>query len=204
MKHNLLVSLCVCLVLATSCNPELETRAAGSPITASTSAPTVSESIDMPNATVVYYDISGSNESELRAQLDALGPVGYDGYKGDATTTWSIGWNWPGHGSDICNLGAVTVSYTIQVIMPRWRPPENASADLVARWANFIHALVEHEQGHVDLVVANYRSVEEAIKAATCETAQAAAQAALIPIRQQDVDYDAATQHGATQGARFP
>jgi len=55
--------------------------------------------IAIPNAQLVYYDITGSTATELRAQLDALGPRGYDGYKGDATTSWTIRWNWPGYGT---------------------------------------------------------------------------------------------------------
>jgi hypothetical protein len=43
-----------------------------------------------------------------------------------------------------------------------------------------------------------------AIKGATCATANAAAERQLDLIRRHDVRYDAATQHGATQGARFP
>ena len=53
--------------------------------------------------------------------------------------------------------------------------------------------------GHSDHTAGN-----EAIKAATCETAEAAATAALESLRQHDIDYDAATNHGQTQGARFP
>lgn len=158
----------------------------------------------IPNATIVYYDVSGSTENELRTQLDALGPVGYDGYKGDATAEWFIRWNWPGFGSSSCQLSEATVSYEIQVIFPRWTPPENVSSDLVAKWVSYTRALAEHEKGHVDYVVANYQSVLDAIRGAACETADAAAHAALAPIRQHDIDYDATTNHGATQGARFP
>jgi len=101
-------------------------------------------------------------------------------------------------------LSAAVVTDDIQVILPRWNPPADASPALVARWNEYVHRLAEHEQGHVDFVVASLPRVEAAIRAATCDTAEAAAQAALVPIRQHDVDYDAATQHGATQGARFP
>jgi predicted secreted Zn-dependent protease len=173
---------------------------AATPLSALTSV----GSVYIPNATIVYYDISGSTENELRAQLDARGPVGYDGYKSDATTRWFIRWNWPGYGTRSCNQSAATVSYDIQVIFPRWIPPENVTPDLVAKWVNYTRVLAEHEKGHVDVVVANYQSVADAIKGATCETAEAKAQAALAPIRQHGIDYDAATNHGATQGARFP
>lgn len=167
-------------------------------------SPTIVGLVQIPNATIVYYDISGSTTNELRAQLDALRPVGYDGYKGDATTKWFIRWNWPGYGSSSCNLSLVTVTYDIQVIFPRWTPPKKIPPDLVAKWVNYTHALADHEKKHVDYVVDNYKSVADAIKQATCKTAEAAAQAALTAIRQHDIDYDAATNHGATEGARFP
>ena len=48
------------------------------------------------------------------------------------------------------------------------------------------------------------RAVVRAIRHATCGTADAAARKQLNLIRKHDVAYDASTQHGATQGARFP
>jgi predicted secreted Zn-dependent protease len=159
---------------------------------------------EYPNATIIYYAISGSSAWELRAQLDALGPVGYDGYQGDAATNWFIHWSWPGYGSNTCDLSKAVVTYDIEVVFPRWVPPEDAPSDLVDRWSIYTTALAEHEKGHIDNVVQNYQSVLDAIMSATCETAEAAAAAALGPLRQFDIDYDAATNHGETQGARFP
>jgi predicted secreted Zn-dependent protease len=174
------------------------------PIVAHLPSFTATGAVDIPHAVLTYYDISGSTANELRAELDAKGPVGYDGYKGDSTTKWSFSWDWPGYGNTACNLSAATVRYDIEVIFPRWTPPRNAAPDLVARWNDYIRRLAEHEMGHVDFVVANYQTVADAVKGATCLTAEIAGQAALMPIRQHDLDYDATTQHGATQGARFP
>jgi predicted secreted Zn-dependent protease len=165
---------------------------------------TTVQPVEISNANIIYYDISGSTEAELRTQLDTLGPVGYDGYKGDATTEWFIHWNWPGYGSSSCDLSAAEISYDIKVIFPRWIPDENASPDLVAKWANYTKLLAEHEKGHVDSVLKNFPSVVDAIKGATCETADAVGTELLQQIRQLDIDYDAATQHGASQGTRFP
>jgi predicted secreted Zn-dependent protease len=167
-------------------------------------APEIIEPVDIPNANVIYYDISGSTEDELRAQLNTLGPVGYDGYKGDAATEWFIRWNWPGYGTSSCDLSAAEISYDIKVIFPRWTPNENSSPELISKWASYTKLLAEHEKGHVDSVLENFPSVVEAIKAATCETADAVGTELLGKIRQFDVDYDAATRHGATQGAIFP
>lgn len=171
--------------------------------TAATS-PTALAQVTIANAKMQYYAIAGSTEGELRAEMNAKGPVGFDLYKGDATTMWYISWNWPGKGTNSCTLSAATVSYQITVIFPRWDAPADAPPTLVTKWVTYTHALAEHEKGHVDFVVANYSSVLTAIQRATCETAEAAAQAALQPIRQHDIDYDAATDHGATQGALFP
>jgi len=173
---------------------------------APTSQPSINsiQEVSIPNAEVIYYDISGSTESELRAQLDALSPVGYDNYKGDATTNWYIGWNWPGYGTSDCDLTQTEVTYSVKVTMPRWKSPADADPQLVNKWNNYVQALALHETGHVNFVVQNYQSVKTAIQNATCDTAEAAAQAALEPIRQMDIDYDAETGHGATQGARFP
>ncbi len=88
--------------------------------------------------------------------------------------------------------------------MPRWTPQGNISNDLLVEWENYIQALAAHEQGHVDLVVTQHHSIIDAIRGATCETAEAAAQIALTRLRQNDINYDKTTQHGASQGARFP
>jgi predicted secreted Zn-dependent protease len=162
------------------------------------------EAVEIPNATIIYYDITGSTEDELRAQLNTLGPVGYDGYKGDATTEWFIRWNWPGYGSSTCDLAAADISYEIKVVFPRWTPTTDASPDLIAKWATYTKVLAEHEKGHVDSVLKNFPAVVDAIKGATCETADSVGNEFLNELRQFDVEYDAETQHGATQGARFP
>jgi predicted secreted Zn-dependent protease len=160
--------------------------------------------IQIPGANMVYYTIYGSTETELRKQLDAKQPVGFDGYRGDSTTSWDINWTWPGHGKFICDLAGATVTLKVTVIFPRWNPPLNASPELVTKWTKYVEVLAFHEGHHVDSVNARYKTVETAIKGATCLTADAAARKALDPIYKYDIDYDAATNHGETEGARFP
>jgi len=53
-------------------------------------------------------------------------------------------------------------------------------------------------------VIANLPYVINAIRRATCATAEAKAQDVLADIRQNDVNFDATTNHGETQGAKFP
>lgn len=201
-KRYLPLSILLLVSLACSLLP----RAAHPPVIEMDATPLPDDFglVDIPGTTITYYEIDGDSEDVLRDQLNHLAPVGLDGYPGDAVTNWYIRWNWPGYGTADCDLSQATASYEIEVVFPRWTPPQDASPELVAKWNAYVHALAEHEQGHVDYVVVHYLDVLEAIQGAGCLTADGAAQAALEPIRQHDRDYDAETDHGATQGARFP
>jgi len=202
MNTKLILFVSVCLISVAACGlattqDSLKTETPPATLTAAAS-------VRIPNATITYYDITGSSLDELRTQLDLLGPVGSDGFKGDATTRWFVRWNWPGYGESSCNLHQAIVSYEIEVILPRWSPPDNVPTDLVIKWTAYVYALIEHEKGHVEYVVDRHPTVFDAIKNATCETADAEAAKALQAIRQHDIDYDAATNHGKNAGARFP
>jgi predicted secreted Zn-dependent protease len=155
--------------------------------------------VTFTHATVQPYDVGGSTESEIRAQLSARSPGGYDAY-----TKWYVRWNWPGQGTANCRLQDAKVSYEITVTFPRWTPPDQAAPELVTKWNGYLYALVLHENGHVNNVVSHYPAVVAAIKSSTCLSAEAAAQTVLQQMRAYDSHYDDATDHGRTQGARFP
>lgn len=155
--------------------------------------------VTIPHATVQPYEVHGSTESELRAQLSAHGPGGYDAF-----TKWYVRWNWPGRGTANCRLQEADVSYEVSVTFPHWTPTEQATPELVAKWNGYLYALALHENGHVNHVVSQFPIVVAAINNSTCLSAEAAAQAVLQQMRLFDSQYDANTDHGRTQGARFP
>jgi predicted secreted Zn-dependent protease len=196
MKRLALFLLCTVLLLA--CNG-LNLRS-GTPVP----IPTAVTAVNIPYAKMIYYDINGSTETELRDQMNALAPVGPDGYHGDALTTWFIHWKWEGYGTEDCDLSSVTATYDIKVTLPRWNPPQEASSALVEKWNKYVLALANHEKGHVDNVIANLPVVINSIHRATCSTAETKAQDILSGIRLNDTNFDATTNHGATQGAQFP
>jgi predicted secreted Zn-dependent protease len=167
-------------------------------------APAAEPAPRVAHATMVYYAVGGTTAAQVRAQLSARAPRSPDGFRGDAFTRWQFRWSWPGYGSSSCRLSKATVTLRVMVSFPRWTHPRAASAALATAWARYSRALARHEQGHVDYAVARYPAVVRAIRHATCGTADAAARKQLNLIREHDVAYDASTQHGATQGARFP
>ena len=156
------------------------------------------------DAVMRYYDVTGTSTTELRSSMNAQGPSDAGGNHNDAFTTWNIDWTWPLSPDRSCILAGATITMVITVTFPRWTPPQGTSPALVAEWNAYQQALVEHESGHVTFVVATANDVLAAIKGASCTTAEAAAQAVVARIRQHDLDYDAATNHGFTQGAHFP
>jgi len=178
---------------------------APTPTASATSTPFIGQ-VTIEHAQIVYYDITGSTENELRKSMDMLRPKDpfWDFRPVDAYTAWHISWNWPGYGTDTCDLTAAVISYEIKVTIPRWTPPANASPNLIAKWEKYIQILELHEKGHVNNVVNNFPNVQTAIRNATCATADVAGSKALLEISRLDSTYDNETQHGATQGAIFP
>jgi hypothetical protein len=75
---------------------------------------------------------------------------------------------------------------------------------LIRNWNEYIDCLVEHEKGHIQNVIEQSVQVKNAILRSNCDNAEGAAQAVITAIRLQDSVYDKETDHGATQGARFP
>ena len=206
MKRALYISILV--ILLTACNIVSVLDPSSNPDI--TVLPTITQRpgdigrVSIPHSRINYYEIYGSTEGELRKQLNAIGPVDDKGQRNDASTKWFVNWNWPGYGTDNCSLREAIIKVDVQVFFPHWTPVQAASPDLIAKWSRYTQVLALHEKGHVDNIIGNYMTVLAAIKGATCATAEAAAQAALVPIRQNDVNYDQATGHGATQGAIFP
>ncbi len=184
-------------------DPAAATSTPAPPDDPSGAAPTVVAGT-VTGAVMQYYDVTGTSAAEIRASMDALGPLDGSGARNDAFTTWNIDWTWPLNPDSSCILSSATISTTIAVTFPRWLPPTGASPPLIERWNTYQGALVTHESGHVSFVVTTAADVLAAIKGATCDTAEAAAQAVVLRIRQHDADYDAETNHGTTQGAHFP
>jgi predicted secreted Zn-dependent protease len=191
--RSVLLLYLVSLLLLTACtNAPAARSSAGRPL------PTLFP-VTFPHATAEFYDVSGSTESQIRAELSARGPGGYDAY-----TKWYVRWNWPGQGTATCRLQDAEVSYEVTVTFPRWTPTEQATPELVKKWNGYLYALALHENGHVTNVVSHYPAIVAAIKSSTCLSAESAAQAVLQQMRAYDSQYDANTDHGRTQGARFP
>jgi len=160
-----------------------------------------------------YYTITGSTASQLRQQMNQLGPVQANGKRFDAITRWHVRWSYRYaiHNSR-CQITTNQVRAEIAITLPQWRSPARVSGTLVQQWQRYITALQHHENGHRDHGIGAARDVVKALKTfpayPTCPQLASSADAAMLRIierySRKDVEYDRLTNHGATQGARFP
>ena len=156
-----------------------------------------------------YFDVHGSSARELRADLGRLGPVADNGVRGDAYTHWRIAWKFDltERGPD-CIAGNFRVDLTVTMTLPRWLPPNDAPADLVALWDQYSTALRFHEDGHYRIALATAQEVTRRLKAESrgkaCNTLEnklnSTANAVLDEYRTRQSDYDRETDSGRAQG----
>jgi predicted secreted Zn-dependent protease len=164
--------------------------------------------------TYVCYDVAGSTADAVRAAIDAhpSRPVDRAARRPiDAFTRWDLRVTWSSASSGTeCRATTVTPTLAATFTYPRWVPPPAPDRALVERWNAFIAALTTHEDGHrqngIDATadaVARVRALR-----ASCSEFNAAAEAevsaAIARGNEADRRYDATTDHGRTQGARFP
>jgi predicted secreted Zn-dependent protease len=162
---------------------------------------------------IKYYDIAGDSTTELRESLNRQRPVGPDGVRHDAVTLWYARWQYrtatSGRG---CAVASFEVSLDIVTTLPRWTNEATAPSSLIARWRNYNAALLLHEDGHKAIA----KETADAIRAAgtNVQSSSSCAELAgaidkvandvLKQYREKQRQYDKDTQHGRTQGARFP
>jgi predicted secreted Zn-dependent protease len=161
----------------------------------------------------VYYTITGRTATELRAQMERLGPGGTGAGHYDATAQWDLNWAYRGlPGPYGCAIDSIGVRAKITLTLPQWEPPADVPAALHERWQVFLAALLVHEEGHRQIAIAHGRELVNVLQALpptpTCDglkpAVDAAAKGVLDRLARADAEYDRRTRHGLSQGTRFP
>ena len=163
----------------------------------------------------LYYKISGNTADQLREQMNTLGPIDHTTHA-DAQTTWHITWKfyWQHDtaSQNLCHLTGVSVNASITKLYPKWINENSAAPALQNKWNTYLTNLATHESGHAENGKRTAIEIEKALLdtplQSNCRllvnTLNAAAYSVIAQHNKWDIQYDADTQHGRTQGAVFP
>lgn len=166
----------------------------------------------VPSVHYGAYAIVGASRGQLRAALDALGPV-RGGRRFGAFTDWHIAWRYRHRGGvdGPYEIVEAAVEVSALITVPRWIQPRSTAPGLLNDWQTFLAGVELHERGHVAIASAAGEEVRRRLLELPAfdtrtELEEAAAAAARIAIREghaREMAYDVATRHGETQGASF-
>lgn len=156
------------------------------------------------------YKVQGNSVSDLRARMMQDGPVDAQKRHHPGYTTWRVTWTFGcGVAGGDARLERVNVKVDVKYTLPEWQKPGDADPELAAKWQDYMAALRKHEDGHRDIGVRAGRRILEMLQqlpaAESCvkagQAANEAGQKILQSSRDEELEYDRATRHGATQGA---
>ncbi|WP_188393836.1 DUF922 domain-containing Zn-dependent protease [Mesorhizobium sp. SARCC-RB16n] len=131
--------------------------------------------------TYSYFAIGGSTLEDIEQQLTEHGPrvkttgSRHPGATQMAFTTRISYSSQPGS----CRITDAIVTVKVKVILPKWRRPRNADADVRLFWDTLSADIKRHEDRHVEIAKNHGRALEDALKASypqkDCDTAKAKA-----------------------------
>ena len=193
----------------------IRARALAAVLAAGTLAATlaVSATLQEQAERFTYYKITGSSARALRDAMNAKRPTGKDGLPHDAITSWFVRWRYTTTGgSPGCAVKAFSVSLDLAMTLPQWTNESEATTQLLEHWRTYYAALLKHEEGHkeignraaADIREAGSRLPSEQSCSELAKAVEKMTNEMLERYRQREREYDRATDHGRTQGARFP
>jgi predicted secreted Zn-dependent protease len=151
------------------------------------------------------YTITGETVGQVRENAVGKQPVqGFDGQ-----TIWYVTWRfWHESRGAGCVITRVTTKLDLTIIVPRL---ETRNAELKASFEEYSRNLMEHELGHAETGRDVARRIDAGIAVLTAPTcpdlerkANDLGYAIVREGNDRDKAYDIRTEHGATQGARWP
>ena len=168
-------------------------------------------------ATTEYYEVRGRNVTEVRKVMNEQGPRnGKLDRRFDARTDWEVNWKYQYDGGlakqGFFRLTKWQIDLKINVIMPQWENVAEALPFERRAWQVYLARLKLHEDGHVKIAERTAVALNESLNTIGFYTSKAKLEGAikeradkiLRKYSGQHIDYDRRTQHGKTQGARFP
>lgn len=161
-----------------------------------------------------YYEVKGEGFREIRRDLNEKRPLNkHTNARSDAVTQWTISWTYKWKQVDgRYALQNPKVTVTVEMVLPRWTYGEKPDAEVLARWQSYMKALMAHENDHQQFALQGAKLLERRLSNLPSQDSvkelerlvKESGEEALKECRAKDARYDAETQNGIKQGARFP
>lgn len=154
------------------------------------------------------YSARASASTSLLKVLLAASPIRDHGETFIGHTAWNIKWNywWNQTSAGNCKINRVEVRINTLIRLPALH---DANSEQNRRFEKFLAALRQHELGHYENGKAAAQEIDQGILAlpamSNCKELESQANQLghriLRKYNERDVQYDASTGHGKTQGA---
>jgi predicted secreted Zn-dependent protease len=164
------------------------------------------------NEKVKYYTVAGNSATALRSSLNQRSPIKTKAGTFDGYTRWYVEWrfNWRESESS-CAITRVTTQVDVTFTLPKWHGTTSNQV-LENRWNNYYNSLVSHENGHKAFAINAAKKIERVLTELkpydSCSELEKQANQLghqiLKDYIKQEKRYDVDTNHGLTQGAKFP
>lgn len=163
--------------------------------------------------TVNTYDVYGETVRDIQSDLDKKSPLVDQGRRLQGKTEWRIqtSYKWRIE-DDRCVLDQFDATLKVDMTLPHWVQPRHPSPQLQQQWQRYSAALRKHEEGHREIgedaqqaMLAQARSLGSAGDCDLLAQQINDLVATVIDAHHKlELEYDAKTNHGETQGAHFP
>jgi len=166
------------------------------------------------NLHVETYEVAGKTVNEISKSLEAnaIADPHEPGSRYYALTRWQLGGDWSVRPSARgCQVTGGNITLALTMTLPSLST-SGVSADTLKRFNTFIEKTILHENGHVELALQGARDYQRALgnhsAASNCDALKTQLsdlfRRSFNSIDRANLDYDAKTKHGLTQGAVFP
>jgi predicted secreted Zn-dependent protease len=165
--------------------------------------PGLQQLVDTPTT----YTVHGTTSGDISNQLRRCAPSNSEGTFSGTTSYWlGTRYSYRLTPTATCQLTDITVAVHVTQVLPRWQ--DSAGSAIATKWEIFERNLVLHENGHTAIDIAQAQTLLSELAAMPdmpCDTIAGAANTItanrLAALDRANDNYDAATNHGASQGA---
>lgn len=160
------------------------------------------------NLVYAYYTANADPSRSLLSIMNASSPIRQDGQIFHGNTRWNVKWNfwWFENSDGRCRITKVTTTLDGSITLPRL---VGATARQQSQFDIFLSALRVHELGHFGIAKEAAATIDRKIlsfpEMSSCNALEAAVNnlgyRTIDAYKEKDVQYDALTSHGKSQGA---